>query len=525
MSVVDRITLRDHARAALNWLKIGSYDLPKTRPTAPMNSYRSYDDYTSGGAKYAGGISGDGTAHRINHRRTNLNSRSRFHDSLQGHGIVTRFADTVANNGLRIQLQPDPAIVGRDQEFIRDKVREITEKWETFAASKNSTRDGIDTLNQLQRLYQIYRHRDNDQFIRLYYTGDPVAPVQSQLIDYTQIRGNAYQTTNGYYSDNDGIIRDSGGRELAYKIWTKRNGKLQERTINRLSRSGRIQMLHCFSREYAGQGRGYSRLAHAQQELASVLDLQIAYNVKTQNQAMVVGALKPGEQQAATNLFKGFTNSAASALNQSDTTPAAPEGYEAELSDQFIPQAQSATPGMWIFNTPPGGELKFMNESSPTEAFSSYIYEQISYLSSSAGMPIEVLLMRFGNNYSASKAAMGFFQQVIDIERNEMASDFLQQKFAMWLSEMVGLGQIQIPGFSDPVIRAAWLNAKWYGAPLPDIEPVKTALARKHNISMGLTTGEREARNHNGSDFEANKQKILREYGDFVQPFPNGANR
>lgn len=520
-------TLKDHFLALKSWLKNGSYDLPSIRSVenlAPMASFHSINDFTAGGAKYAGGISGDGSVHRINHRRTSLNSRSRFHDSLQGHGIITRFADTIAHNGLRLQLQPDQKIIGRDQIFIQEKVQEITEKWETFANSKESSRDGVDNLNQLQRLYQIYRHRDNDQFVRFYYTGDPSAPVQSQLIDHTQIRGNAFLSTNGYYSDNDGIIRDSAGKESSYKIWVKFNGQIQERMINRLSRSGRIQMLHCFSRDYAGQGRGYSRLSHAQQELASILDLQIAYNVKAQNQAMVVGALKPGEQQAAVNLFKDFTNTAASALNSE--IPATPNEagpfYNSTITDSFIPQAQTATPGMWIFNTPPGGELKFMADTAPTEAFSTYIYEQISYLASSAGMPIEVLLMRFGQNYSASKATMGFYQQIVDIERNEMGADFLTPKFSMWLSEMVALGGIQVPGFSDPMIRAAWTNAKWYGSPLPDIDPVKTALARRHNIRMGLTTGEREARNNNGSNFDSNKQKIKQEYSDFIDPFPQG---
>ena len=136
----------------------------------------------------------------------------------------------------------------------------------------------------------------------------------------------------------------------------------------------------------------------------------------------------------------------------------------------------------------------------------------MSYVSSSTGMPLEVLLMKFGQNYSASRGALLLFWRVVGIWRDEMASDYLNPTFESWLSEEIAAGRVSAPGFSDPVLRKAWLNCSWAGAPMPNIDPKRTADADRTYTEMGATTLDRVSRDLNGSSGKANRAKLAREF-------------
>jgi capsid protein len=136
-------------------------------------------------------------------------------------------------------------------------------------------------------------------------------------------------------------------------------------------------------------------------------------------------------------------------------------------------------------------------------------------------MPVEVLLMKFGSNYSASRAALLLFWRVALRWRQEMASDCLNPIYEMWLSGEIAAGRIEAPGWSDPRLRAAWLANNWVGSPMPNIDPSKTAKATKMQVEMGLTTLGRAARELNGSDGKANRAKIAREFAE-IPPSPFG---
>jgi capsid protein len=126
--------------------------------------------------------------------------------------------------------------------------------------------------------------------------------------------------------------------------------------------------------------------------------------------------------------------------------------------------------------------------------------------------------MRFNQNYSASRGTLILFWRVVNIWREEWAADDGNPIFEMWLAGEIAAGRITAPGWSDPILRAAWLHGTWRGAPIPDIDPSKTAKARRENLSMSLTTGTREASDLNGSDFDANKQRLSEEYGEEPPP-------
>ena len=103
-----------------------------------------------------------------------------------------------------------------------------------------------------------------------------------------------------------------------------------------------------------------------------------------------------------------------------------------------------------------------------------------------------------------------------------MAADYLNPIYSMWLSEEIAAGRIVAPGFSDPILKAAWLNNRWIGSPMPNIDPMRTANADKLYAELGAQDLDRIARNHNGSDGQANRAKLARQYQELpIAPWNN----
>jgi capsid protein len=465
-----------------------------------------------------------------------LNARAAYHDTPQAHALVNRYADTVADTGLRLEAAPKAGILGLTQEEAEVWAQDIEARYDLYMRDKKQHRSETITGYQSQRLYQIQQHRDNDIFIRFYYSRDTSlqSPVQFEFIDPDQIRGDAFTSTYGIMGKEDGIKRDNRGREIEYKVWIRDNDNNFKNVEipARSKKTGRVFMLHGFSQDYAGQGRGFSRLHFALQEFQNITDFTTAQIKKAINESSLFMSIEnkeldPSNPMATIASDYGSGPAAeqfgSSATQESDTSvddsSRLPQCYE-------LPEATLNVPGSTVVaNLQRGDTLKEFGKSAPAESFDKFVDAFTGFLSAGTGMPLEVLLMKFNENFSASRGALLLFWRVVLIWREEMAADFLNILYEMWLSEEIASGRVKAPGWSDPRLRAAWKNAEWIGAPAPDIDPSKTSKARKDNIEMGITSVSREARGLNGSDAKTNKEKLRKELEDFpVVPWSKGNN-
>ena len=381
---------------------------------------------------------------------------------------------------------------------------------------KKQNRSGNMNFYQSHRFYQISQHRDGDIFVRLYYSNERNLqnPLQFEFIDPDQIKGDTFTTTCGFqFSGHDGIQRDTQGREKNYAVWVIKDNKIETVNIPRIgSKSKRIMMLHGFVPEYAGQGRGFTRLAHALQDFQNITDFSLAEIKKALLSAQIGGFVKAGPDAPATNILDGMVTPIVSQSNTNEIQSSADPNIDRVTVGQ-IPAAALRTPESAIFcNLGPDEEIKTFGNASPSASYDAYVTSLTSILAASMSMPVEVLLMKFNSNYSASRAALILFWRIAEIWRQEMAADYLNPIYEMWLSGEIAAGRITAPGWSDPRIRNAWLNNSWIGAPMPNIDPMKTAKATRTNIETGITTISREARNHNGSNAKSNLTKNAKEF-------------
>ena len=485
----------------------------------------SRSGWNSTGSKWPGGLSASGATPSINHWHARRNARSAYLDSVQAHALVQRHADTVVDVGLKLKSQPVAAMLGIEEQAAADWSRDVERRFHLWASDRASNRQEIMNFYQFQRLVAIAQPRDGEYFVRLHYNNrrDLQNPLQVGMIEPGAVLGDTMTHTDGSISTfSDGIERDAAGREVAYHVQSFEGGEYKQiRIPARGARSGRRLMLHGFQPEWPKQIRGYPRFFHALQEFENVTDFSLAHIKKAINQSNITMYVKPSQDEAASSPFQGVTNDS-------------PAGFTPELVDglgsgsplestsiQYIPveEATIGAPGsVGVFNLQGGEDLKSFQDTAPVQEFGQFVDAFTSHLAASMSMPLEVLLMKFEQNYSASRAALIMFWRIAQMWRAEMASDLLNPVFEAWLSGEISASRISAPGWSDPRLRRAWLNCSWAGVPMPNIDPQKTAKADQMYVEMGAQTLQDVAQNLNGSDIESNKSQIARELDGLPNP-------
>jgi len=232
--------------------------------------------------------------------------------------------------------------------------------------------------------------------------------------------------------------------------------------------------------------------------------------------------VKPSKDLPASNPYRSVINTlgAGPVAEQYGAVPepsqtasnVTPESIQ-PVSCHRLPEGIFDVPGSTIVaNLEQGEEIKPGPVTAPMETFDRFVDSISAYLAASLSIPLEVVLMRFNQNYSASRASLILFWRVANIWIQEMAADLLNPTLEAWLSGEIGAGRISAPGWQDPRLRAAWLYGRWYGAPMPNIDPKRTADADRLYVDLGAQTLDRVARNLNGSDGQSNRAKLRREF-------------
>ena len=468
----------------------------------------------SSGGKWPGGMSSSRPGVTFSNWDVRNQARDVVEDSIQAKALVNRSVDTVVDSGLTLEPEPRADYLGISPEFAEAWGRQTSEAFDLWARSKKQHRAGTMTFYQAQHLVQRYNDRDGEFLVRLYYEPnrrDLLNPLMFEILDVNQLRGDAFTSTLFKVVTDDGIIRGEDGTEQAYKIWvTGTDGITRPVTVNRFTPSGLTQILHGFKAEYAGQGRGLSPLAVAIANFEQITDFEGAYIQKAINQASITIFNKPSKEKPNSDPFAGIEGDSAAGVAGSTTIETA-EFTPSQLFIKDIPEATLLRPGVAHVQVDSGEELVPFESTAPTGDFGAFVDAFCSYICASQGMPIEVLLMKFSNNYSASRATLLLFWRIACMKREHLADDLLNPIYEAWMAGEISSGRISAPGWSDPRIRAAWLTCRWNGTPMPNIDPNQTAEADRKYAEMGAQTLDDIARNLNGSSGKANRAKLAKE--------------
>jgi capsid protein len=387
----------------------GSYAGPPVNQhlNPKSSSYIGYSGgHRSGGSKWRGGLSASGNSRIFNHSIMQQNSRDTLQDNVQARSLVTRFSQTVVGVGLKAEPAPKSSLLGITPERAEEWAEDVAERFDSWCNSKQQHRAENMNWYQSQALYAGWQQRDNDIFTRLYYSNDAslMSPLQFDFLDPNQIRGYGFTSTLYPLNIDDGIVRNSRGVETAYKVWLNnpaKPGELTQQTIPaKGSKSGRRFMLHGFQPEYAGQGRGYSLLAHAIQEFENLTDLSSSHIKKAINQSQFFMAVTNDQKDPSAPLEDILDDAAAGPASLAyGSDPIVPGGAQNVGEQESIydycevPEATNSVPGsMAIMNMTRGDKVDMMNQTAPADSYDKFVDSFTSYVTASLGMPLEVLL-------------------------------------------------------------------------------------------------------------------------------------
>lgn len=512
-----------------------------SQPTAYHGGGSFYSGSSqSAGGKYTGSMSYPGQGIFLDHRALRQNARTTMQDSPQGRATVDRKVDAIAGTGIKLEPTPDITVLGISQDEAADWAKDVSARFHLWASDKKQHRSELMTYYQAQRFYAWSKERDNDVFVRLYYSPDRSLqnPLQFEFIDPDQVRGSAFTSSHVFqHNTDDGIIRDAQSRETGFKIWVKdktgtlSNGisayRFKEVTVQKKGpKSGRIFMLHGYRPEYAGQGRGYTKLAPVLQGFENFESFSLAHISQAINQAVMAAWIVPSKDEDTKPIFNSLTNGGVGTFGEDDTDivdDCETSLIAGDFACQRMPEQTIGQPGIIIQSLTKGADIKFANPNAPGTGYDKFEAAFLSSLSAVSGMPREMVVMKFGNNFSANRATLLLAYRVIEIDRADNNAEMDNPIEEMWLSGEIAAGRVSAPGWSDPRLRSAWLKSTWRGSGVPDIDPGKLAKAVKDRLETASTNVERESQLYSGigaADNIAINNKI---FGDYeILPFTPG---
>lgn len=471
------------------------------------------------GDKFSGGTDDYLGSVEFNHEELRGKSRKAVYDSPPIAVIQERKVQSVVDTGIRVDPTPDLEGIGLTEQQAADFIK-FAKGYNEWMACKLQHRREQMTFFQAQSLAQTEKVRDGEYFFRAYYNYiDPIPhPLQWESLDADQVPDySATYTQDGFeYVDTDpkephpadGIRKDERGRPKEYIIRLNKNGDSTETTISAKTPEGRYQIIHGFTSQYSFQTRGFPSNSKILQDSKLLQNFSIANIQKAINQSQKVFTVEnkdqdptsPFDEQAfETALSKLFEN-----LDNGDATPTE-DAIQYLNSPRFQNLSLQTQPGAESLIMPEKGTtVKPLENSAPVQQYDMFVGSFFSFLAAAENVPVEVALMKFGQNYSASRAAIVFFFRICEIERLDLDSDLISPFYEMYLAEGIAQGTTSAPGWSDPRIRQMYIRHRIIGAPMISIDPARESVAVLNNLGIGATSFTRSAQNTNGSDVRKN---------------------
>ena len=449
---------------------------------------------------------------------TTLRARSYdlYCNSPLGAAANNRSRANVVGAGLRCSPKVDFATLGMTAEAAKEWQRKTLREFELWANSTSCDLYRKHNFYDLQDIAYLGQLLDGDAWAALKYrkpTPNMPYTLRVQIFEAARVCNPNSVSAYGplsYYDveaknpDNgnrilNGVEMDEDGAVVAYWVANRIPfdliNPMQPLEWSRVEaygkRTGRPNVLQISHEERPEQYRGVPYLAPVIETLKQI-------------------SRYTGAELTAAIIKSFFTLFFTSEDGPTDVFQAVHDTY---THDEKVEMLNGINLGTGSVNLLPDGvDVKAIDGSRTMSTFETFTDQLIALVGAAIGIPAEALMGKFTSSYSASRAALLQAAQGFKTRRTWFARDFCQPVYEAWLAEAVALGRVRAKGYgTDPVLTAAWSRADWFGPTMGMIDPEKEVngamLRRKH----GLSTGEREAAELTGTDYDDNLKQIALE--------------
>ena len=445
----------------------------------------------------------------IEENRKTLRERSR--DLAMNAPIAAAAINSVRSNCVGSGLIPRPTVdsdyLGMNRE-TEDKLKtQIKNEFALWAESSLCDVSDQNNFYEIQQIAFLDWLKNGEAFVLLEYDEElDYMPYQLRirLIEadrvctehsYGEYDGLDKKLKNGNTVMN-GIEIDRKGKVVAYHISSYHPGENEsgQMTWSRVERRGRktgnLNVLHIFNAERSEQYRGVPFLAPVIETIK-----QLSRYTEAEIMAAVLNAMLAIFVTTETgDDFEKFG------------------GVDGEDGDDKNDREQIRLGSGTVTFLKKGEDIKPVESTHPNGSYDAFLNAMAMLIGSALEIAPEILLKKFGQNFSASRGALNESWRAFMMRRKWFINDFCQAVYEIWFSEAVSKGRIDAPGFFlSPMIRKAYTKATWNGPAQGWLNPVQEVTASVKRIENGLSTHADECATANGSDFDDNVRTLARE--------------
>lgn len=424
-------------------------------------------------------------------------SRDLYRNNSLAAGGINQHAASIVGTGLTVKPQIDREILGISEEQAA--------AWESqakrlYAAFCNSC-DLADEMRgyQMQWVVLLGVLVAGDIFAAMVHPPGPrrglfslkIQLIESELVSNPDRKPDSATTSGGierelstnrpvkiYVANNYDLDTRQGSQATA---WTGRN------IYN--TRSGERTILHIKSQARPGQSRGVPLLAPVIEDLR-----QLGNYREAELQAVVLNACFAIVTKTETG--EGFSETGEITGGPSNDLKRVQATMEA---------------GTILEGFGPGESIESFASERPNAQFEAFYNAVTAQIAMGMDLTFEVLTRRFQSSYSASKGALLEAWKFFRRWRALMAWEYNQPTYEAVIAESVERGYLSAPGWNDPLLRRAWLQATWVGPAPGSTEPLKENKADEIAQKHGWKTAEEITSERTGGDWEAKHAQRTKE--------------
>lgn len=433
--------------------------------------------------------------------------RARSHDLYRNAPLARGAVQTNVTNVVGVGLVPHPrldrTILGLDEVTAASLEREIAWLWSTWADSTSCDLNRKLTFPEQQEMVLRSRLLDGDVFALRRHVPETPGRRSPVSLAVQLIEGGRVGNPPGEPDRTDfaaGIELDENGVAVAYHVYDEHpadgiGAELTPRRVPAYGASGERLMLHVAKWERLGDMRAAPYLAAVIEPLK-----ELAHYTESELRAAVVSSLFTVFITTPDGGYNEGVDDAGKVVVDPPADPTAASPSDTRLGS-----------GAVVYLAP-GDKPEFADPTRPSDKFDPFVLAILRQIGVALEIPLELLIKHYTSSYSAARAAMLDAWNSFRARRAELVRQFCQPVYEWFLTELVLLGRLELPGFFDDVLeRAAWCNAEWRGPTQPQIDPLKEVEAARQRNDAGYSTIEQETAQLTGGDWETNHTQQVKE--------------
>lgn len=456
------------------------------------------------GEKFPGGF-GDIAAYTPDYYTLRAKSRELFTSNLYAKGLIDRLVINEINTGLCPESTPIEEILGFEKDTLSDWTEGVENLFQLWSENPEVCDwKKADTFGMKQYKDRREALIAGDILIVLRQSAATKMPMVQSIPGEKVVSPGLTEVIREGNNVKHGVERDSRGRHVAYWVRSDETGE-----VNRIpawgEKSGRrIAFLVYGTPKLIDDVRGMP-LLHIIMQSARELD---RYKASAERKAfinsLIAFFIKRTEDKPS-----GFTMQSA-AVKRGTATVTDDSGARSLNVAKY-------GPGMIVDRLGQGEEPVAFNSQVDVD-FGKFEEVIASSMAWANGIPPEIYMLKFSNNYSASQAAINEFKMGINMLWYQWGAGYCAPIYIEFFIAAVLLDKIKAPGFLEAWadstqwdVFGAWVSAEWYGSIKPSTDMLKQAKAAKELVANGWATNARMARELTGSKYSQNVTRLRKE--------------